>query len=87
MSLFMRKDGKGINYVKLFWFIFIVGGIGYVLLAGWASHRLDMLGSVSFWAWAFFAFVVMGMIPASLAVLFLWFLNEVVEWLPDERSE
>lgn len=87
MSLFMRKDGRGINYVKLFWFIFIVGGIGYVLLAGLLSHRLDMLGSVSFWAWAFFAFVVMGMIPASLAVLFLWFLNEVIGSPPDDRSD
>ena len=87
MSLFMRKDGRVINYVKLFWFTVIVGGTGYVLLAGWASHRLDALGSVSFWAWAFFAFVVMGMVLASLAVLFLWFLNDVVGWLPDEQSE
>ncbi|MCK4456721.1 MAG: hypothetical protein KAW39_03175 [Thermoplasmata archaeon] len=87
MSLFTRKDGRGINYVKLFWFTVIVGGTGYLLLVGLVSNRLDMLGSVSFWAWAFFAFVVMGMVTASLAVLFLWFLNEVVGSPPDDRSD
>ena len=87
MSLFMRKDGRGINYVKLFWFIFIVAGLGYVLLVGWVSHRFDMLGSASFWGWAFFAFVVMGVVPASLAVFGLWFLNDVVGWCSDKREE